>query len=71
MINHKDLIAGDKYLLNSHIKNKQLVATFKYTETTNSFDRAVFIDEIGITWYIPFIEDVHAIRLTSLEATLW
>lgn len=71
MTNHKDLIAGDKYLLNSYIGSNKFVATFKYTETTNLFDRAVFVDEIGITWYLPFVEDVHALRLTSLEATLW
>lgn len=70
MIKHKHLVIGEKYLLNR--LGKKFVCTFyEFRSDPPLWDRAVFIDDYNITWYVPFAEYIYVTPLSSLESALW
>ena len=71
MINHKDLVIGEKYLL-EHLGRKFVCTFVEFRINPLLSDRAIFIEDYNnMTWYVPFVNDIDIIHLSSLESALW
>jgi hypothetical protein len=70
MIHYKDLKQNSKYvLLNS--PNNNFVGVFERIEPYNDDVRfAIFIDQNGYLYKVPFLNLVSVIEISSLEAEL-